>query len=197
VRQAIKIRWSHGLTGLAALFYATTGLAALTPFQNAQKIVDNILHVASIIQIFCIIAGLGMFIGSIFQFKRYGEMRTFMSHQTSIARPLALMIASLMLLMMPMMLGTFLLAFFGDPNPMAYQNTSHAGWGAYLPVIIILIQVIGVTSFVRGIFLISRSGSQGQQGGGGLSKAIIHLFAGVLAVNVVGTVSLFRSIFGL
>lgn len=197
MRRAINIRRLACLFAWAALFYAATGWAALTPLQNAQKIVDNILHIASMIQIFCILAGLGMFIGSIFQFKRYGEMRTFMSHQTSIARPLALMIASLMLLMLPAMLSTFLLAFFGDPNPMAYQNTSTAGWSAYLPVIVILIQVIGVTSFVRGIFLISRSASQSQQGSGLLSKAIIHLFAGILAVNVVGTVSLFRSIFGL
>ena len=161
--------------------------------QFASTVIQNLTHFASILQILSIGGGVGLFIGSLFQFKRYGEMRTFMSHQMTIARPLAMMLGGIMLLIMPLMIGTFMLAFWGSASPMAYTATSDSGWAPLIPVVVDFVRVVGIFAFMRGIFLVSRSGVIGGQQGI-LSKAILHMFGGVLCINVVATEHLLKSI---
>lgn len=162
--------------------------------QFAQHVIESIVHFASIIQILSIAGGLGLFIAALFEFKRYGEMRTMMSHQMTIARPMAMMLAGIMLLIVPLMIGTFMLAFWGSANPMAYHPTSNSGWAPLIPVIIDFVRVVGIVAFVRGIFLISRSGHAGGGQPGQLSKAFLHMFGGILCVNVVATMHLIHNI---
>ena len=53
-------------------------------------------------------------------------------------------------------------------------------------VIALVVQVIGVIAFIRGWVLIARSASQGQPPGG-TGKGIAHVFGGIMAMNIVGT----------
>lgn len=163
-----------------------------TVAQYAENIINNLHHFASILQILSIMGGVALFVAALFEFKRYGEMRTFMSHQMTMARPLSMMLGAIMLLIMPLMIGTLMLAFWGSANPMAYTPTTTSGWAPLIPVIIMFVRVVGVFAFIRGIFLISRSGQQGQPGQ--LSKAILHLFGGILCINIVATEQLMHAI---
>lgn len=164
-----------------------------TTAEFAQTVIKNLTHFASILQILSIAGGVSLFIASLFEFKRYGEMRTFMSHQMTIAKPLAMMLSGIMLLLLPLMIGTFMLAFWGSASPMAYTSTSDSGWAPLMPVVINCVRVVGIVAFMRGIFLISRSGGSGAQPGT-LSKAILHMFGGVLCVNIVATEKLVHAI---
>ncbi|MCB1827482.1 MAG: type IV secretion protein IcmC [Coxiellaceae bacterium] len=160
--------------------------------QYASNMINNLQHFASILQILSIAGGLALFVGALFEFKRYGEMRTFMSHQMTIARPLCMMLGGVMLLIMPLIITTGMLAFWGYVNPMQYSATSSDGWAPLMPVIIMFVKVVGVFAFIRGIFLISRCGQQGQPGQ--LSKALLHMFGGILCINIVATEQLLHAL---
>jgi intracellular multiplication protein IcmC len=55
-----------------------------------------------------------------------------------------------------------------------------------------IIRVIGLIAFVRGWVLIARSASQGQPPGG-TGKGLIHVFGGILAINIVGTLNMINT----
>lgn len=160
----------------------------------AHHVIENLARFGGILQVFAIAGGLGLFMTSLFEFKRYGETRTFMSQQLTIARPLMLMMGGVMLLIMPTLIGTFMLAFWGSANPLAYQPANNSGWEPLVPVIIAFVRLVGVGSFMRGIFLISRTGGAGHSQPGTLMKAVLHMFGGVLCINIVATEQLLRSI---
>lgn|SRR3990167_3181239 len=154
----------------------------------------NVQTLLIIIQMFAILMGLSMLISGIFQFKRYGESRTMMSTQMSVAGPLALVLCGSILLILPTFIGTMLLAFWGTSNPGSY-STGATGIGAFLPAVELFVRVIGVGSFIRGIHLIAKSGGHHAQPGT-LGKGMIHILGGILCVNIHWTVNLLASILG-
>ena len=54
-----------------------------------------------------------------------------------------------------------------------------------------IFQVIGLAAFLRGWLLIAKS-AQGQQQGN-TSKGFIHIFGGILAMNVIGTLQILNN----
>ena len=56
----------------------------------------------------------------------------------------------------------------------------------------IIIQVVGLVAFLRGWLLIARSSSQGQ-GAGNIGKGLMHVFGGVMAMNIIGTLEVFQN----
>jgi intracellular multiplication protein IcmC len=188
-------RLQYHLIGLMTLLVACPAWADgyQNPAASATQMISSIGHMASIAQILSIIAGIGLFFTSLFEFKRYGEMRTQMSQQMHIGRPLAIMLAGIMLLTLPLMIGTFLLAIWGDASPLAYTDTASSAYSPFVPVVINFVRLVGIFAFMRGIFMLSRMGNQGGQQGGGLGKALIHMMGGVLCINVVATHQLLSS----
>jgi len=185
------------IVGLAILLFTSSAFAdnpAGGSDIDITNMINSLLSLASIIQICSIAAGLGLFASSLFQFKRYGEMRTFMSHQMTIAKPLMMMLSGIMLLTLPMMIGTSLLAFWGSSTPMAYSQDTTTGWSGLVTVVIYFVRVIGIAACMRAFFMLARAGGAGAQPGT-VSKAMMHLFAGVLCVNVVATTNLIYNIF--
>ena len=163
---------------------------------DPTQLMGNLGLMAVIFQDISIIMGLGLFMFGLFRLKRYAEARTMMSHQMTIAGPLMLLIGGTMFLCFPLVLRTALFNFWSTthPNPMAY-----AGGDSYeqlIPPIVIFVRLIGVGSFMRGVLLFSRVGGEQSQPGT-LSKACIHMFAGILCIHILGTVDLLRSIFGM
>jgi len=55
-----------------------------------------------------------------------------------------------------------------------------------------IIQTIGLVSFVRGWVLIARSAGHGQQPGS-MGKGLVHVFGGILAMNIVGTIEIINN----
>ena len=163
---------------------------------EAALLTQNFTTIASILQIVAVLMGVGLVLGGIFQFKKYGEMRTQMSAQMSAAGPLMMLVAGAMLLTLPTFIGTALLAVWGDANPLSYSAGS-TGIDALMPAILVFVRVIGVGSFIRGIVLLSRSGDHQRNQPGMTGKALIHILAGVLLIHIVGTMELLKDILGL
>jgi len=163
---------------------------------DPATVVHNFQWLANILQSLCILMGLALLISAFFQLKRYGEMRTFMSYQMTLAGPLTTMLAAVMMLIMPTTLSTFLFAFWSTSNPMHYNHGTQ-GWQRYIPVVIVFIRIIGVGSFMRGVMLISRvGGMQGSQPGT-LPRALLHIIGGILCIHIVGTYHLLENILDL
>jgi intracellular multiplication protein IcmC len=162
---------------------------------NTAKMLQNFIELGNIIQTAGILMGLALLMGAFFHFHRYGQTRTFMSHQVTIAKPLVMLIAAVSFLCLPFFIGTFMNTFWSTHTPIKYA-TSGSGWDPLVEPLLVFVRIIGVGSFMRGILLISRTGHYDQQGGK-VMRALIHMIGGLLAVHVVGTKELLASILGM
>ncbi|HAU1977471.1 TPA: type IV secretion protein IcmC [Legionella pneumophila] len=139
---------------------------------------------------------------AIYGLKVYGEARTMMSSNTSIKEPVMYLMVGALLIYFPSLVSSVLQTTFGYSNPLAYSggvssgsDTISALFGSGSLVgrpLVMIIRVIGLIAFVRGWVLIARSASQGQPPGG-TGKGLIHVFGGILAINIVGTVDMINN----
>ncbi|HAU1640547.1 TPA: type IV secretion protein IcmC [Legionella pneumophila] len=139
---------------------------------------------------------------AIYSLKVYGEARTMMSSNTSIKEPVMYLMVGALLIYFPSLVSSVLQTTFGYSNPLAYSggvssgsDTISALFGSGSLVgrpLVMIIRVIGLVAFVRGWVLIARSASQGQPPGG-TGKGLIHVFGGILAINIVGTVDMINN----
>ncbi|MBN9230719.1 MAG: type IV secretion protein IcmC [Legionella sp. 40-6] len=172
---------------------------------SQADILNNLAN--SLIPVQRLITGGAYLIGCAFLFKAiyslkvYGEARTMMSSNTSIKEPVVYLMVGAIFIYFPTAFSTLMQSTFGYQNVLQYApiNSSNAtldtlfGSGSAVgrPLTIIL-QVIGLIAFVRGWVLIARSASQGQPPGG-TGKGLIHVFGGILAINIVGTINMLNN----
>ncbi len=165
---------------------------------QAAVMLHNLGTIAVIVNMVSIMTGVGLVSTGLFSMKRYGEMRTFMSHQMTIWMPLAQIFGGIMCLMLPTMITTILRAFWGEGQtmPLAYTGTGLHDIDVYVPVVNAFIRLIGVGAIIRAAVLFARSGSSGHQPGI-LGKAILHVFGGIFCIHILGTVHLIKYIFNI
>jgi len=138
---------------------------------------------------------------AIYSLKIYGEARTMMSNSASVKEPLVYLMVGALLIYFPTGLSIVMQTTFGYENPLDYgpvnsnNSTLDAVFGNGSTVgkpLTMLIRVIGLVAFVRGWVLIARSASQGQPPGG-TGKGLVHVFGGILAFNIVGTLQMINN----
>lgn len=167
--------------------------------------VDIINNIASsMLPIQRLVTGFGYLLGLVFAFKaiatlkQYGESRTMMSSSANMKEPLMYFAVAAMLIYLPSAVDVMMKTSFGTTNILQYQSVdSKSGiintlFGSNSMVgqsLSIIIQTIGVVAFVRGWVLIARASGQGQQPGG-TGKGMIHIFGGILAMNIVLTLQI-------
>ena len=131
---------------------------------NPAVLMANFTTLADILQAVSILMGLGLFVGGVFVLKRWGEMRTFMSYQLSLAWPLGMMICGVFLIALPTVISTGVYALWSQSSALRYTGTD-TGWGQYMPPLLLFVRLIGVDAIIRGILLFSRTGSHNSQPG--------------------------------
>ena len=141
--------------------------------------------------------GLTFALKAIHGLKVYGEGRTMMSSSTNIKEPLVYFIVAGVLIFFPTGMGMVLNTTFGSSSILAYSSIASgnnwltdifgAGQSDVAKSLVIIIHVIGIFAFIRGWVLIARAASHGQPPGG-TGKGLMHIFGGILAVNIVGTI---------
>lgn len=162
---------------------------------------------SSLLSIEDLVTGTAYLIGMVYIVKAlhglkvFGESRTMMSSSQSIKDPLIHLFVGAMLIYFPtgfeiMMNSTFgystVLAYapINSGNPLLsalFGEDSQVGY-----TLALIIQVVGVVAFVRGWVLIARSASQGQPPGG-TGKGLMHVFGGVMAMNIIGTLEVLEN----
>lgn len=160
----------------------------LGPVQELIKVVAGVL-------------GLGFIFKAIWSLKIYGESRTMTSGTANAKEPILYIIVGSVLLSLPTAIEVLLMSTFGESSAMPYApiNSSNdsitkifgAGSAIGRPLTMI-IQVIGLVAFIRGWVLIARSASQGQPPGG-TGKGLMHVFGGILAINIVKTIEVINN----
>lgn len=188
-------------TSLIGLFLGVTSLPAWAGGSVGNLpdvLVANLNLIADIMQTLAILIGLTLFIGGLFQLKRYGEMRTMMSSQMSIAGPLMTVLAGVAMLCSPLMIGTALVSFWGADgiSDMPYSGDTSSSWNQYIPVVLMMVRLVGVYAFMRGFVMAAKTGS-GHAQPGTIGKVMVHIFAGILCVHIMGTINLIGSIIGI
>src|SRR3990167_5052561 len=154
-----------------------------------------------------LISGGAYVLGLIFAFKAMqalkvnAEQTVMSSSHGSMKEPLIYLIVAAGLIYLPSSLNVALMTTFGSTNILQYAPISSDnqvidtlfGSGSLIgPPLTIIIQTIGLANFIRGWILIARGASGGQQQGG-TGKGLIHIFGGILAINIVQTVNIINN----
>jgi intracellular multiplication protein IcmC len=144
------------------------------------------------------IMGIAFIFRGVYQLKVYGDLRTMMSVQTNFKATMMVFFAGTALLYAPTAFKSMLLSTFATTNitdPLSY----HSAKGIWSPLasqaVLRFIQLIGTISFIRGwVHLTHVSNPNGRST---MGKAVTHIVAGLLAVNIEGTREMLQASFGI
>lgn len=166
-----------------------------------NNIAASLVPVEKLVTGFAYLMGVSFFFKAIHSLKVLGESRSMMSGHSSIKEPLIYLAVGAMFVYFPTGLAVILNTTFGSSNILQYapidsqnqaMNTLFGSDSMVGQSLALIIQVIGVIAFVRGWVLIARSASQGQQPGG-MGKGMVHVFGGILAMNIVLTLEIINN----
>lgn len=148
------------------------------------------------------IMGCAFLFKAIYALKVYGEARTMTSSHTSIKEPLVYLLVGAIFIYLPTGIDVILATTFGaNAEILAFapinskSSTIQTLFGVGSPVgrpLTMLIQVIGLIAFIRGWVLIARASGQGQQPGG-TGKGLMHVFGGIIALNIIKTLEIINA----
>ena len=116
---------------------------------------------------------------------------------SNIKEPIFYLLIAALLIYFPTAIDIVLNTSFGSSNVLSYADSdvvssAFGGDSDLGEALVTIFQTIGLAAFVRGWVLIARAASQGQQPGG-TGKGLMHVFGGILAVNIVGTVEMINN----
>lgn len=167
-----------------------------------KNLAESLLDIQHLISGAAYVMGIGFIFKAIYALKAYGEGRTMTSSNASMKEPLVYLLVGAILLYLPTAVDVVLATTFGaNAQILAYAPINSKSsqiqglFGAGSPVgrpLTMLIQVIGLIAFIRGWVLIARASSQGQQPGG-TGKGLMHVFGGIIALNIIKTMEVINA----
>ncbi|MBA2654555.1 MAG: hypothetical protein H0U71_05765 [Gammaproteobacteria bacterium] len=143
------------------------------------------------------VMGIWFVADSIFRLKKYGQARTMMSTNTSLAKPIILMGLGLALIYFPQFVNTSIqsLWVYGSSSSVLKYPAEPTTWDAFIHPLIDTIRLFGLIAVVRGIVILTRLAGESSQPGS-MGKGVMHIIAGTLAINIVGTIDVIKATFG-
>jgi len=146
------------------------------------------------------VIGISFAFKAIYSLKVYGEARTMMATNTSMKEPLVYLVVAAIFIYFPTALAVLLQTTFGEDSVVQYAPINSPNgtldlFSAGSPVgrpLTMIIQVIGLAAFIRGMILIARGSGSGQQPGS-TGKGLMHVFGGILAINIIKTIEIINN----
>lgn len=164
--------------------------AMLGALQNAAPILNRLVVATAYV------IGFWFVISAISELKKIGQSATMQSQQ-GMGGPIVKLLIGVLLMYFPSTVSTGLSAVWGAGSTiLTYTKNSSDPFAAAKAGAIAIVQVVGYISFVRGLVMLAHSSDQGSQQGG-LSKGIMHIIGGILAINVVATIQLIQNTLGI
>lgn len=165
-------------------FYSTASYAVSV---NAAQMLMNLASVGpSFLRLITAIAwvmGMVLVIKGVIGLKELGDQRTArMDHHHSPKGAIIKIAIGSMLLYLPSTIRVGMNTFWNEPNPYAYVKDT-SDWSNLLSSAFIVIEIVGVIAVIRGLLLLA-NGGQGHQSNFG--KAMSHIVAGILCINMYG-----------
>lgn len=169
-----------------------------------DNLIASFLSIERLVTGAAYLMGISFAIKALYSLKVYGESKSQMGN-ASIKEPLIYFLVSSMLLFLPTGFATFMNSTFGYSDVLAYTPNNNGNAilttlfgqnSAFGYTVSLAVQVVGVIAFVRGWVLIARSAASGQPPGG-TGQGLTHVFGGILAMNIVGTMQMINeTLFG-
>ena len=142
--------------------------------------------------------GVWFILKSVYMLKRYGQMRTMMAMNTSIARPAIVMLIGIGCIYIPTFIniGVDTLWGVGAHESVIQYPQDSGNWQAVINPLISVVKLFGLIAFLRGWVMLVKLGYENAQPGV-TGKALMHMVGGILAINIVGTINVVKATFGL
>jgi len=166
----------------------------------AQILVNLQKSLPAVIQLVVAIAyvmGLTFIFTAVHELRVYGQARTMIPTETSLAAPLGRMAIGALLLFLPGMIDVSVYTLWNHSvyNVQAYFQPGSEDWANQVfDSVIALVRVFGYISIVHGLAMLSRVVKRGAAPGQ-FGKGMIHIIGGVLGVNIVETTQIIMSTF--
>jgi intracellular multiplication protein IcmC len=162
-----------------------------------NNIAQSLLPVQKLITGGAYLMGIVFAMKALMSLKSHSEMRGGGGNSSSFKEPLLYLIVAGMLIYFPTGFEVLMNTTFGYSNVLAYSDGSSmshwlGGDNELGNALTVIIQTIGLYAFVRGWVIITKSSSTGQPPNG-TGKGLTHVFGGILAVNIVGTVEMINN----
>lgn len=143
------------------------------------------------------LVGIGFAVKALFTLKTHGEQKSSMSSNSTLKEPILYFIVSAVFIYFPTAFEMLMNTTFGYSTVLSYSTgTAMSDWlGSESDIgraLTIIIQTIGLYAFVKGWMMIAKSSSTGQPPNG-TGKGLTHVFGGILAVNIVGTIEMINN----
>ena len=168
------------------LIYTNTAYAALVPDAGTmlQNLTVAVPQLTRLVTALAYVMGLFMLIKGTYALKQYGESKSMMSTEHSLKGPMLFIFVGTMLLYLPTSIRVGTSSFWKNSTPLVYvPDPTTSSWSIFINDIFMVIQLVGVISFVRGMVKLTHlSGSHGQPGT--LGTAMAHIIAGILCINM-------------
>ncbi len=161
------------------------------------NIAQSLLPVQKLITGGAYLLGILFAMKALMALKSHGETRGGGGNSSSMKEPLLYFIVAGMLIYFPTGFEVLMNTTFGYSNVLSYSDTSAmntwlGGDSSLGNALTVIIQTIGLYAFVKGWMMITKSASTGQPPNG-TGKGLTHVFGGILAVNIVGTIEMINN----
>lgn len=158
-----------------------------------NNLADSLVQVEYLVTGAAYLMGIGFAMKAFFTLKSHGEQRSSMSGTGNMKEAVVYVMVAMMLLYFPSAFEALMNTTFGYSSVLSYSEnpylTSIIGTDSEVGnSITLIIQVVGLFAFIRGWIMIARGATQGGQTQGQTGKGLMHIFGGILAMNIVGTI---------
>lgn len=188
--------------------------------EDLQAILNNlsriIVPLTAMVLVISFAGGVYMIIHALTMLKKFGNM-SMQAQPGELSGPLMQLVVGAALIYLPSSTDALTASLFGSSNSLFGSggsiNYSNLGYGSeilgYLPsdsfaqqwasmanTLVLYIQFVGLLSFVKGWFILSKSAGHGAQQDS-FAKGITHILGGILAINFIAAVDVIKNtIFG-
>lgn len=165
----------------ADVFNVNVGnLNAATFITNLSKSIPSLMRLVTAA---AYVMGMFFVINGLFHLKKYGEQRS-QSGEAHLKGPLIYLFVGTALLYLPSSVQVGISTFWAEPAPYQYDTDQGGAWADLIKGAFMIVQLIGVISFIRGLVLLTHMGGPGSQQQGTLGKAMAHIIAGIFCIDL-------------
>jgi len=180
-----------GLSYVEMVFFFVISYVMFTSSAYAvPNVADMVINIAQTVpQLMYFTTALAYVFGFWFVFhgilllKKYGMQRTQMSGDANLGPPIVSIFVGAALIYLPSSIQSGMSTFWTTPNPYEYESKTSEEWNTFVSACFMIIQLIGVIAFMRGLMMLTKLG----QGGGqqaSFGRAAAHIVGGIFCIDM-------------
>lgn len=196
----MKKQWRNALFLLSCLLLS--GCGDSSKYGSVEHMLltmtDQFPNIYRLITALAYLMGIAFIFRGVYQLKVYGDLRTMMSVQTNFKATMMVFFAGTALLYAPTAFKSMMLSTFATTDvldPMSYAPAHNLSTLLASRAVLLFVQLIGTISFIKG--WVSLTHTSNPNGRSSMGKAVTHIVAGLLAINIEGTREILKASFGM